>query len=151
MHVIILLFGVILFAVISLLIGLFLKLLLFATRVGIALIILRAFIVSAFVAIALVTLMIVAVLVMMMSVVQAMAASNRKMISLLLLWLYLLLELVKDTGCFVSKKAKSQRGSMGAVLVVSTNLSAFGCTRKICLLFSCAVGVSPLFGGGDHH
>jgi hypothetical protein len=74
-------------------------------RVVIASIILVATIVSPFIVIAPVAWMVVAILATMLPVVQTTAASNRKMSRFLLLWLFLLLELVKDTGCFVRSLA----------------------------------------------
>jgi hypothetical protein len=124
----ILLFELITCVVISRIIGLFLEVLLFATRVVVVLIILIATIVLAFAAIALVASMVVAVLATMMPVVQAMAASDRKMSRFLLRQLSLLLELSRTPATVLavwhcSKKPKSQRGSMGIVLFVSANLN----------------------------
>jgi hypothetical protein len=98
---VVLLFDMIVFVVIFLLIGVFLVVLFFVTRMIMASIILMATVVSMFVMFALVALMVVAVLAMMIPVVQVMPASNRKMSCLLFLWLLLLLELVKDAGCFI--------------------------------------------------
>jgi hypothetical protein len=89
------------FAVIFLPVGLFFVVLLFTTKMIMALIVLMAAGVSTFVAVALVTSMVVTVLATMMSVVWVTAASDGKMSHLLLFWLLLLLELVKDTGRFV--------------------------------------------------
>ena len=71
MHELILLLEVIVFVVVSLLVGLKLEVLLFGTRGIIALIILMAAIVPAFIAIGWVTSMVVAVLGTMMPVVQS--------------------------------------------------------------------------------
>jgi hypothetical protein len=59
----------------------------------------------AFVAIVLVALIVVAVFATMMPVVQAMAASDRKMSRLLLFWLLVLLHLAKENGCFIGSFA----------------------------------------------
>jgi hypothetical protein len=123
-----LLLEVITFAIISFLVVLFLEVLLFAMRVVGASIIAMASVVLVFVAVALVALMVVTVLATMMPVVQTTAASDRKMSRFLLLWLFLFIELVKDTGHFVGnlallKKATSQKGSMGIVSFVSANLN----------------------------
>ncbi len=90
----------------------FLEVLLFAMRVVATLIISMATVVSAFIVIALVTLMVVTVLATMMLVVLATGTSNRKMSHLLLLWLFLLLELVKVTGSFVGRLALLKKGHM---------------------------------------
>jgi hypothetical protein len=94
-HDLVLLFEVIKFANISLLVGLFLEVLFYAMRVAIVSIIFMMTIVLAFVVIKLVASMMVKVLATMMPV---MAASGRKMSRFLLLWLFLLLELVKETA-----------------------------------------------------
>jgi hypothetical protein len=109
-HDLVLLFEVIAFAINSLLVGLFLEVLLFATRVVVAWIVSIATIVLAFVVIASFVLMVVAVLATMMPVVRTMAARYRKMSCFLFLRLPLLLELVKDTGCFVSSLALHENG-----------------------------------------
>ncbi len=105
MHELILLLEVIVFVVVSLLVGLKLEVLLFGTRVIIALIVLMAAIVPAFIAIALVTSMAVAVFGTMMPVVSVTAVGNREMSRLYLLLLLLLLELVKDTSHFFGSLA----------------------------------------------
>ncbi len=62
-----------------------------------------------FVMIVLVDSMVVKVLVTMMPVVQTMAVSDRKMSFFFLLWLFLLLELIKDSGRFVGSLALLQK------------------------------------------
>ncbi len=78
-----LLFEVIAFAIILLIVGLFLVVLLFATQVIMASITLMAAVISLSVAIASVASMVVAILAMMLLVAQIMATSNRKMSHLL--------------------------------------------------------------------
>jgi hypothetical protein len=90
-HDLVLLFEVIAFAVIYLLVGLFLEVLHFAMRVVVAPIILMATMMLAFIVIASVNFMVVAVLTTMMPVVRTTAASNGKMSRLHFLWLLLLL------------------------------------------------------------
>jgi hypothetical protein len=54
--------------------------------------------------------MVVAVFVTMLPAVQIMAASNGKMSRLLLIWLFLLLDLVMDAGCFIGSLALLKKG-----------------------------------------
>ncbi len=111
MHdLVVLLFEVIAFAVIFLFIGLFLFVHLFAIRMIMASIISMVTVVLTFVAIALVASMIVAVLAMTMPMVLVTAGSNRKMSRLLFFWLLLLLELVKDAGCFIHSLTLLKKG-----------------------------------------
>ncbi len=149
MHNLVLLPEVIVFAVISLLVGLFLEVLLFATSVIIASIIAMVTMVLAFVAIALVASMVVAVLATMMPMVWVMTPSNREMSCLLLLQLLLLLELVQDTNCFVGSLALLKKGHEPKrvrghrfVCFRILKLMCLSWARKICLLFSCVMGSS---------
>jgi hypothetical protein len=136
---------VILLVIILLLIGLVvLVVLVFATRVIVASIVLMTTIMSLAIPIVSDALLIVAVLAMMLPVAQFTAASNVKMSHLLLFWLFFLLDLVKDADHFIVsltllKKGDEPSGSMVTVLFVSPQT---GCVKKICSLFSCAVGKS---------
>ncbi len=106
-----LLLKVIVLAIILLLVGLFvLVVLAFATRVIMASIFLMATVMLLFIVIALVALMVVVVLATMLPVARITAASDRKMSRLLLFWLLLLLELVKDTSCFISSLTLLEKG-----------------------------------------
>jgi hypothetical protein len=143
---------VIALAIILLLIGLaVLRVLILATRTIVVLIILIMIVGSLIVM--WVALMIVEVLVaMMLPVAWFTAAHERKMSHLLLYWLLFVLgDLLKNASCFVSrltllKKVMSLSGSVGIVLFVSRNLNwcALGCVKKICSLFSCAMGTYHL-------
>jgi hypothetical protein len=73
-----------------------------------------------------VALMEVTVLATMMPVVQVTAARDRKMSRLLFVWLFLLLELVKDAGCFIGSLRLLRKGSMGT--------SFFFCKLKLMCL-----------------
>ncbi len=115
-------FEVIAFVINLLLVGFFLVVLLFAVRVIMALIILMAAFMLLFVAIALVALMVVAALATMLPVALVTAASDKKMSCLFLLWLFFLLELVKDAGHFIRsltllKKSYEQKRVRGHCFV----------------------------------
>ena len=110
MHDLVLLLDVIMFVVISFLVGLFVEVLLFIKRVVIASIILMVTMVLAFDVIALVASMVGAVLAMMIPVGQVMATGDMEMSCLLVLQLLLLLELVEDTGLFVGSLALLKKG-----------------------------------------
>ncbi len=107
---IVLLLEVIAFAINFLLVGLFLVVLLFATRMIGALIVLMATVMLLSVAIVLVASMVVMFFGMMLPVAWVTAASNKKMSRLLLFWLLLLLELVKDAGCFIGSLTLLEKG-----------------------------------------
>jgi hypothetical protein len=131
------------------------------TRVIIATIVLMVNIVPAFSAINLVALIIVTVLVTMMTVVWAMAASDRKMSRLLLLWLLLLLELAKDTGCFVGslallktaqKRPQAKEGQWAPFCLfpqTETDVPLAVQERFVC--YSLAPWATPLFNRGNRH
>ncbi len=106
----ILLFEVILFAVIFLLVGFFLVVSLFATKLITAPIILMVTMVLGFITIPSVALMVVVLVATMMPVIQVMLMSNRNMSHFLFLWLLLLLELVKDIGCFIGRLTLLEKG-----------------------------------------
>jgi hypothetical protein len=111
----------------SSLVGLFLVVLLHATRVIVASIVLMATVILLFVAIALVALMAVAVLAILLPVSGVTSASNGKMSCLLLFWQLFLPELVKDAGRFIGslillKKGYEPKRVHGHRLFVSANL-----------------------------
>ncbi len=92
----------------------------------------------------------------MMPVVWTMAISNRKMSHLLLLWLLLLLELVKDTICFVGSLALLKKGNDKKrvhehrfVCFRKLELMRLWLHEKICSFFSLVPWVTPLFDRGN--
>ncbi len=154
-HELILLLEVIVFVVVSLLVGLKLEVLLFGTRGIIALIILMAAIVPAFIAIGWVTSMVVAVLGTMMPVVQSRLWATGRWAIFISFGCFFSLSFSRTLAAFLavwhcSKKIMSQRGSVGTVLFASTNLNwcAFGCARKISSL-SLVPWITPSFDEGN--
>ncbi len=153
MHGLVALFlGVIALAIILLVIGLVaLCVHILASTTILALIVLMMMVRLAIVAITSVALMVIAVHVTtMMTVAQFTATRGRKMIYFPFLWLFLVLgKLLKNASCLVgcwhcSKKAIILSGLVGTVLFKSANLfwCTLDCAKKICSLFSCAVGTS---------
>jgi hypothetical protein len=144
---------VIMLAIILLLIGLVaLVVLIIATRVIVSLIVLMTIVGPLVIAIVLVALKIVTLLAMMLPVAQITAASGRKMSRLLLFWLLLVLgNLLKNAGRFIGigsltllKKGDKPKRVHGHHLVCLHKLKpiALACAKRICSLFSCAMGNS---------
>ncbi len=147
---------VIALAIIPLLLGLFLGLLVFATRVIMALIVLMATVMSLVVGITLVDLMVVAIFATMLWVAQIMDARDGKMSRLLLFWLLLLLDLVMDTSCFIGsltllKKGIAKEGPWAPFCsFLQTCTDAPWAVQRRFFCSSLALWATPLFNGYSH-
>ncbi len=100
------------------------------------------------IAIALVALIIVSIFVVeMLLVAWFTAAHDGKMSRFLLFWLhYVLVDLLKNTSRFVGCSTLIRKSNeLDLFLSPNLNWCALGCAKKICLLFSCAVGISMVW------
>jgi hypothetical protein len=143
---------VIVLGIILLVVGLVVScVLVIASTMIMASIILMTIIRSAIIVITSVPLMVVAIFVAtVLLVARFMATHGRNMSRILFLWLLLVLgNLLKNASCLVGhltllKEGIILSGLAGTILFKSANLfwCALGCAKKICSLFSCAVGTS---------
>jgi hypothetical protein len=120
---------VIALAIILILIGLFvLVVLVFAMRVIAVSIISLTIVMSSVIMIALVALMVVAILAMMLLVAQVTAVCDGKISRPLLSWLFLLLDLLKNAGCFIGSLTLLEKGNKPTQVRGTIYLSPQTCT-----------------------